>query len=90
MFEFLFKYSRADYARSELVYLGDWPAWLLTGLVIAALVAIATGLILRRRQARWYQLLAVGGLQLAMVALIAWALFEPTLATAPAKGQRAS
>jgi uncharacterized membrane protein len=81
LFEFLFKYSHADYARSELVYLGDWPAWLLTGLVIAAVIAITTGLILRRRQARWFQLSAVGALQLAMVALVAWALFEPTLAT---------
>lgn len=81
MFEALFKYSREDYARSELVYLGDWPAWALYGLALVAAVAIATLLYYRRRDARWHQLAAIGGLQLAMVGVVIWALLQPTLAT---------
>ncbi|MGI9261139.1 MAG: hypothetical protein ACR2QR_03835 [Woeseiaceae bacterium] len=81
MFEALFKYSRVDYLRSELVYLGDWPAWALYSLAAVAAVAIATLLYFRRRDARWYQLAAIGGLQLAMVGVVIWALLQPTLAT---------
>lgn len=81
MFEALFKYSREDYARSELVYLGDWPAWALYGLVVVAVAGIAALLYVRRRDARWYQLLAIGSLQLAMLAVVIWALLQPTLAT---------
>ncbi|MDH4073900.1 MAG: hypothetical protein OEV41_12435, partial [Gammaproteobacteria bacterium] len=81
MFEFLFKYSRPDYARSELVYLGDWPAWLLYALLLAALALVVTGLYRHRSRARWYQLAAIGGLQVLVAALVVWALGEPSLAT---------
>ncbi|MDH3441950.1 MAG: VWA domain-containing protein, partial [Gammaproteobacteria bacterium] len=81
MFEALFKYSLEDYARSELVYLGDWPAWSLYGLVIVATGAIAALLYRRRRDAHWYQLAAIGSLQLAMLGVVIWALLQPTLAT---------
>ena len=81
MFEALFKYSREDYARSELVYLGDWPAWLLYGLPVIALIGIAVLLYLRRGNARWFQLFSIGALQIAMLAVVIWALLQPTLAT---------
>ena len=67
MFEFLFKYTRADYARSELVYLGDWPAWLVYGLVIFTVVGASAALWLRRGDARIHQLAAVAVLQFAMI-----------------------
>lgn len=81
MFEALFKYSRADYARSELVFSGDWPIWMPYVLAVVAVIGIATLLYYRRGNARWYQLAAIGTLQLGMVGLVIWALMQPTLAT---------
>lgn len=81
MFELLFKYSREDYARSELVYLGEWPPGLLVLLGILALLGIAFLLYRRRQGARAGQLVLVGLLQLAMLGVVAWALLLPTLAT---------
>jgi len=81
LFEALFKYSRADYARSELVFNGDWPVWMPYVLAVVAIIGIATLLYYRRGNARWYQLAAIGTLQLSMVALVIWVLLQPTLAT---------
>lgn len=81
MFEALFKYSRDIYARSELVYAADWPAWLPGMLGMLALVGIALLLYRRRSVARWYQLLAIGFLQCAMLAVVLWVLQLPTLST---------
>ena len=81
MFEALFKYSRADYARSELIFAGDWPAWLLYALAIVAVCGVATLLYQRRGNARWYQLVLIGALQLSMLAVVLWALTQPTLTT---------
>lgn len=81
MFEFLFKYPRDDYARSELIYTGDWPPWLLALLIIAALAGISWLLYRRRDFARPPQMLAVWVLQLAMLAVVIWLLQQPTLST---------
>jgi len=81
LFELLFKYPPADYARSELVYLGDWPAWLLSLLLVATLAAIAGVLLTRRARTRWYRLAAIGVLQAVVAAVIVWALRLPSLAT---------
>ena len=81
MFEWLFKFSREDYARSELVYLGEWPTGLLILLAFAAAAGIAFLLYRRHRRARLWQLVLIGALQLAMLGVVAWALMQPTLAT---------
>ena len=81
MFEALFKYSPADYARGELIYAGDWPTWLVNGLFVAALALIALFLFRRHKDAHWLRLGAIGVLQVAMVALVLWALMQPTLTT---------
>ncbi|MCH8302295.1 MAG: hypothetical protein IH912_06050 [Proteobacteria bacterium] len=81
MFEFLFKYPRDDYARSELIYTGDWPPWLLALLIIAALAGISWFLYRRRDFARPPQMLVVWVLQLAMLAVVIWLLQQPTLST---------
>ena len=81
MFEALFKYGRDDYARSEIVYQGDWPVWLLYGIVIVAAIGIGTFLFRRRKRAQAWQLVAIGALQIAMVGVVVWMLLQPTLAT---------
>lgn len=88
MFEVLFKYPRSDYARSELIYAGDWPAWLLTLLIVIALAGITWMLYRRRRFAgaasaaiHYSKLVIVGLLQFAMLAIVIWMLRQPTLST---------
>ena len=67
MFELLFKYSREDYARSELVYLGEWPPGLVAALGVLALLGIAFLLYRRRQGGRAGQLAIVGVLQLSLI-----------------------
>jgi len=81
LFEALFKYSLEDYARGELVYLGQWPDYIFILLGALAVAGITALLYLRRGQVRPHQLAAIGLLQLAMVVVVLWALGQPTLAT---------
>lgn len=81
MFEFLFKYTRADYARSDLIYASEWSQSLLIVIAVIAVAAIGAGLYSRRRSAAGQQLVAIGILQLAMLAVVMWALLQPTLTT---------
>lgn len=81
MFEALFKYSREDYARSELIYAADWPAWLLTSLAVIAVAGILLILYRRLAVAAWYQVTAIAVLQFGMLALVVWVLMQPTLRT---------
>ena len=81
MFEFLFKYPRQDYARSELVFTADWPAWLPWSLLALAVAAIAWMLLRRRQHANAAQLVTVGMLQLAMIALVLVVMLQPALRT---------
>lgn len=85
MFEFLFKYARADYARSEMIFASDWPQWLIYAISILAATAIGAGLYFRRRGAAGHQLVTVGVLQAAMLAVVIWALLQPTLTTEKAR-----
>ena len=81
MFETLFKYSREDYARSDLIITGDWPTWMLVLLVTAAVAGISWLLYRRRGFVQPHQMLAVWVLQLVMLAAVIWVLQQPTLAT---------
>ena len=81
MFEFLFKYSRDYYARSELVYLGQWPGWVLYSLVAVVGVAIIAFLWRRHGAARTPLLIVIGTLQFAMLGVVVWVLLEPALRT---------
>ena len=81
MFEFLFKYTRPDYARSELVFTAEWPFWLLILLAATAVLGI-TGMLWRRRgNATALQLLAVWVLQISMLIIAAVILMQPALKT---------
>jgi len=79
LFEALFKYPRDDFARSELVYAGDWPLWLLILLVGGALAGISWLLYRRRRFVAAPQMLVVWLLQAAMLAVVIWILLQPAL-----------
>ena len=81
MFETLFKYPRETYARSELIYAGTWPDWLLYSIAILALAAIVFFLVRRRQAAHPLRLIAIGVLQFAMVAALLWVMKLPTLST---------
>jgi len=79
LFETLFKYPRDDFARSELVYAGDWPLWLLILLIGGAVAGISWLLYRRRHVVAAPQMLAVWLLQVAMLALVIWVLLQPAL-----------
>lgn len=81
MFEFLFKYSRQDYSRSDWVFTGEWPSWLLILLAVAAASAITYLLVRRFRSAGIGQLLLVWALQIAMVSVVLVVLLQPALRT---------
>lgn len=81
MFEALFKYPRDDFSRSELVYAGDWPTWLLVIMVVGALAGICWLLYRRRRFVSVPQMAAVLVLQATMLAVVVWVLLQPTLST---------
>jgi len=81
LFEFLFKYARADYARSELVLTAEWPAWLLLLLAAVAVVGITAIIWRRRRDAAAWRLLTVGALQFSMLVVAAMILLQPALKT---------
>ena len=81
MFEFLFKYGRDDYARSDLVFTGTWPTLLLAAIVTCAAIAIAAGLYRRRGESSGGQLAAIGLLQVAMLGVVIVLLLQPTLSS---------
>jgi hypothetical protein len=85
MFEFLFKYPSAAFARGEFVLLAGWPAWIL-GL---ALIAAAAALVWRRRQGLRFspRSAAIGLLQTAFLALLLLLLWHPALSVASLKPQ---
>ncbi len=79
MVEFLFKYSSQTFADSDFILASGWPLWLLftLGGVCSALVIAA--LIWKRVSLRWWQLGLLGTLQLLMVALVLFVLWQPAL-----------
>ncbi len=83
MFQFLFKYSPAVFARSSLVLLGRWPVWLLIAAIAAA--AGLLGYVTWWRPARRAAGLTPGRtavlwlLQASMVALLLLLLWQPAI-----------
>ncbi len=60
LFELLFKYSRATFERSDLVFASGWPVWLLIALIVAAAVAVGVTLARRRVGFATHKLVALG------------------------------
>jgi uncharacterized membrane protein len=79
VFEWLFKYTRAEYARGELLLSSDWPmAWWYAALVIGAL-ALAALAWSRGRALGWARLGVIVALQWTMLALVLLELWQPAL-----------
>jgi uncharacterized membrane protein len=81
LFEFLFKYSREDYARGELVFLGDLSTSVLSVLAVAVAIAITVVLYRRRNNSTILQLVTVWFLQVAMLLTVVWMILQPALQT---------
>jgi uncharacterized membrane protein len=81
LFEILFKYTREDYARGELVFLGDLPTPVLSLFGAVIIIAITLLLYRRRNDARVVQLVSVWLLQIAMLAVVVWMILQPALQT---------
>jgi uncharacterized membrane protein len=78
MFEWLFKYPRDEFTHGEFVFASTWPQWALYAAFAVGAVAIA-GFLLRRREMGGLKLVAIGLLQLAMLALALFIVWEPSL-----------
>ena len=92
MFEFLFKYPAAVFTKGTFVLLGSWPRWMLwAGILIAALLL---GWVFWRKQSRLalslqgVKLLALWGLQSALLAVLLLLLWEPAISVAALKPQQ--
>jgi uncharacterized membrane protein len=81
LFELLFKYSRATFERSDLVFASGWPVWLLVTLIVAA--AVAVGVTLARRRAGFAipKLVVLGVLQTLLIAALLVLVWRPALVT---------
>ena len=92
MFQLLFKYPLAMFAKAHFVMLSEWPWWLLAGLIAGA--AMAFGLLLRGRLAqaapklRGWRLVALWGMQTALVALVLVLLWQPAMTVAELSSQQ--
>jgi len=81
LFEFLFKYSRETFARSEFLFASGWPDWLLVALIIVAALALGASLLRNRHDLPWLKLGVIGALELALVATLLVMLWRPALLT---------
>jgi uncharacterized membrane protein len=79
MFEFLFKYPRQAFADSEFVLASGWPTWLLFALGVVCAALIAGTLFWQRKSLRWWQLGTLGLLQVLMLALVLFVVWQPAL-----------
>ncbi|MDX2154848.1 MAG: glutamine amidotransferase [Bryobacteraceae bacterium] len=88
MFEFLFKYPAAVFAKGKFVLLGGWPVWVLALLILAA-AALFLWLALRRASLiSKPKLAAVVALQLALTAVVLTLLWRPALQVSTLKPQQ--
>jgi uncharacterized membrane protein len=81
LFEFLFKYSRETFARSEFLFASGWSLSLLIVLVVVAAVALGVSLVRNRHDLSWLKLGVIGVIQLALVATLLVMLWRPALLT---------
>jgi uncharacterized membrane protein len=81
LFEFLFKYSRATFDRSEFLFASGWPLWVLAALIVIAGVGVGFSLVRNRHDLAWWRLGVIGMLQLAVIGGLLTMLWRPALLT---------
>lgn len=79
MNEFLFKYPEQAFNDSEFILASGWPLWLLYTLLFACGALLLGVLIYKRASLRWWQLGILGSLQMMMLALVLFVLWQPAL-----------
>lgn len=79
MYEFLFKYPQQAFTDSVFILASGWPVWLLYALGAVGTLLIIAALLWKRASMRWWQLGILGTLQLLMVALVLFVLWQPAL-----------
>ncbi|HUO68002.1 MAG TPA: vWA domain-containing protein, partial [Gammaproteobacteria bacterium] len=90
MFELLFKYSRATFERSDLVFASGWPVWVLVALIVAAAVAVGVTLARRRVGFAIPKLVSLGVLQTLLIAALLVLAWRPALVTQTLRPQENS
>ena len=92
MFEFLFKYPRAVFAKGDLVLLGVWPRWVLVLLMLAVGAGLAwlirSKLPRAHNQFRNWKAGIIWLLQFAMAALVLLLLWQPAILVAELRPQQ--
>ncbi|MEJ7607172.1 MAG: hypothetical protein WKF37_13125 [Bryobacteraceae bacterium] len=91
MFEFLFKYPAAAFAKGDVVLLGRWPIWLLAVGVLALATLLAYPLwhkVRKKGQLTALKPIAIWLLQTALVALLLLLLWQPALSVATLRPQQ--
>ncbi len=92
MFEWLFKYPAAIFAKGEFVLLGTWPRWIL--FLLIALAAAGFGLLIWSRRSRLaprmrsWRAAVVWLLQFCLAALLLVLLWQPAITVAELKPQQ--
>ncbi len=79
MYEFLFKYPQQAFADSQFVLASGWPLWLLFTLGALCILGVTGMLAWKRDSMKWWQLGTLGILQLAMLALMLFVVWQPAL-----------
>ena len=90
LFELLFKYSRATFERSDLVFASGWPVWVLIALIVAAAVAVGVTLARRRVGFAIPKLFVLGALQTLLIAALLLLAWRPALVTQTLRPQENS
>jgi uncharacterized membrane protein len=92
MFEFLFKYPPTVFAKGSFVLLGQWPLWLLIGLLAASALALGWVIWSRRHviapTMRGPRTAVVWILQSLLVCLLLFLLWQPALSIATLRPQQ--
>lgn len=87
MFELLFKYSRTTFEQGDFLFASGWPLWLLVVVSLAATIGIGYSLLQRRDSLSLVRLIALAGLQTAMVTLVLVLLWQPALSSDTLRAQ---
>src|SRR3954454_6276767 len=88
MFELLFKYSPAIFAKGKLVMLSPWPLWLPIALLILASAGLFWHMHARRGRLAGLRSTAIWLAQTALIAIVLFMLWHPAISVARLRPQQ--